>query len=221
MTLPASPLADQRERLVDVVGHRGEVAPILGAGALVRVDFDDDAAAACHRDGERLRRSHAAEAGREDEPAGERTAEMLPRDCLQELVDALEDTLEADVLPVSGRQAAPHDEAAVTQLVEVLRGRVVADHVAAGHHDQRGVGRAWEDGNRLAGLHDERLVLAEVLEGRHDPGVRLPVPGGLATRRVDDQVLGTLADLEHVLEHPEQPLLPPAPATQADRRAGP
>ena len=59
------------ERLVEVVGDGVEVSPAEGPGALDVVDLDDDAPAARHGDGERLRRAHAAEAGREHEPPGE------------------------------------------------------------------------------------------------------------------------------------------------------
>ena len=76
------------------------MAALEGPFALFRVDLDHDPRAARQGDGEGLCGSHAAEPGREDEPAGERTAEVLPPHGSQELVDALQDALEADVLPV-------------------------------------------------------------------------------------------------------------------------
>ena len=204
----------QRECLVEIIGHCREVTAGKGAGALVLVNLDDEAATADEGDGERLGRAHASEPGRENEPMGERATEVLSTNSLQELVDALEHALKPDVLPVAGGQATPHHQTAVTQLVEVLRRRVVADDIATGHDHEWGVGRAREDRNRLARLHDKRLVLAEVLESCHDPGVGVPVPGGFSSRRVDDQVLGTLADLENVLEHSQDRFLPPAPTAQ-------
>ena len=107
------------------------------------------------------------------------------------------------------------------KLVEVLRGRIVADDVPAGHQDQGCARRAREDPDRLSRLDNEGLVLSEQLQGRDDPPVGLPVPGSLAPGRVHDQVLGTLADLEHVLEHPQESFLAPAPSNAAQRRAGP
>ena len=130
---------NQGERFVEVVRHRSEVTALQRPGALLWVDLDHDATATCHRDGQRLRRAHAAEPGGEDEPAVERPAEVLLADRLQELVDALENALESDVLPVSGGEAPPHDQSTITQLVEVLRRRVVADDIATGHHDKRRV----------------------------------------------------------------------------------
>ena len=76
------------------------------------------------------------------------------------------------------------------------------------------VHRAREDADRLARLDDERLVLLEAPQARDDASIGLPVARRLAPRAVDDEVLGPLTDLEHVLEHPQQALLSPAAAAQ-------
>ena len=139
---------------------------------------------------------------------------MLPRHSLQQLVDPLQDALEADVLPVACRQASPHDEPGRRQLLEVLLRGVTPDDVPTGHHDQGGVRRAAEDADRFARLDDERLVLRQSPQRGDEAGEGSPVASRLGAGGVDDEVLGSLADLEDVLEHAQQPFLPPAGTTQ-------
>ena len=60
-----------------------------------------------------------------------------------------------------------------------------------------------EDADRLARLHEQRLVGLELVEGAHDGVVGLPAARGLAGAAVDDEVFGMLGDLgvEVVHEH--------------------
>ena len=76
-----------------------------------RVDVDDQAGAAVHRDRERLRPAHPAAAGGERERAGERAAEPLLGDRGERLVRALQDALGADVDPGAGGHLAVHRQA--------------------------------------------------------------------------------------------------------------
>ncbi len=62
---------DARERLVEVVGALVEVARRQAALDARRIDLDDERDAVVHGDGERLGAAHAAEAGGDDEAAGQ------------------------------------------------------------------------------------------------------------------------------------------------------
>ena len=69
-----------------------------------------------------------------------------------------------------------------------------------------------EDADRLSRLDQQRLVVFETLEARHDGVERFPVAGGPTGAAVDDQIVGILGDLriEVVLQAPEGCLLKPA-----------
>src|SRR5947209_11988342 len=71
-----------------------------------------------------------------------------------------------------------------------------------------------EHGHRLARLDEERLLVAQPLEGGHDRLEALPVAGRLARAAVDHQLLRPLGDLriEVVHQHPQGGLLLPAAA---------
>ena len=58
------------------------------------------------RHGQRLGPAHPAESGRDDQPAGERAAEMLPGDGGEGLVRPLQDALGADIDPAARRSSA-------------------------------------------------------------------------------------------------------------------
>ena len=69
-----------------------------------------------------------------------------------------------------------------------------------------------EHADRLAGLHEHRLVALEAREGADHRVERRPVAGGLAGAAVDDQLVGMLGDVgvEVVHQHPQRGLLRPA-----------
>ena len=71
-----------------------------------------------------------------------------------------------------------------------------------------------EEADRLARLHDERLILVHRAQRLDDAVEALPVARGLRGARVDDQLLRALGVLEVVLEHAQDRLLPPALAAQ-------
>ena len=203
-----------RERLVEVVGAVLQVALAQAAVDALGVDLDDERGGAGEHAGERLGAAHAAEAGRQHEAAGERAAEVLAPCRHERLVGALEDPLRADVLPGARRHAAEHREPGVDQLLPAGHGRPAADEVAVRDHGDRREPVRREEADRLARLHDERLVLLHRLERLDDAVEALPVARGLGGARVDDQLLGPLGVLEVVLEHAQDRLLPPALAAQ-------
>jgi hypothetical protein len=71
-----------------------------------------------------------------------------------------------------------------------------------------------EDGDRLARLHQQRLVVAQALERGEDRIEALPVARGTADAAVDHQLGGVLGHLgiEVVLDHPERGFGEPAAA---------
>ncbi len=113
----------------------------------------------------------------------------------ERLVRALQDALRADVDPRAGGHLAVHRQALGLELAELGPGRPVADQVGVGdQHARRPLVRA-EHADRLARLHQQRLVVGERLEGADDRVVRLPAAGRLAGAAVDDEVFGALGHL--------------------------
>ena len=141
-----------------------------------------------------------------------RAAEPGAGDRAEGLVRALQDALRADVDPRAGGHLAVHGEAELLEPAELGPRRPVADEVRVGDEHARRPLVGAEHADRLARLHEQRLVGLEVLERAHDRVERLPVAGGLARAAVDDEVLGALGDLgvEVVHEHAQGRLGLPA-----------
>ena len=112
-------------------------------------------------------------------------------------------------------------EALGAQPLELVVGRPARHQVAGGEHHPGARRVAPEHRDRLARLHHQRLVVAERAQARDDGVVGGPVPGGLAGAPVDDEVLGTLAVRDGVLEHPQDAFLAPAVAAQGIPRVRP
>ena len=68
-----------------------------------------------------------------------------------------------------------------------------------------------EDPDRLAALHQQRLVVLEPPERGDDTLVALPIPGRFPSSPVDDELLGPLCNcgIEVVHQHPKRGLLVP------------
>src|SRR5690606_25815711 len=120
----------------------------------------------------------------------------------------------ADVDPRAGRHLAVHHQTLLIQLVEVLPGGPVRHQVGVGDQHARGVGVGGEDADRLAGLHQQGLVVAQGLQRFDDRVVALPVARGPADAAVDHQLRGVLGHfrVQVVLEHAERGLGEPGPA---------
>ncbi len=177
------------DRLVDVVRGEIEVAGLEPSRDPPAVDLGRQEDAAVHRGRERLRPAHPTQTGGDDQPAGEAAAEVLARRLGEGLVGSLQDPLGADVDPGAGRHLAVHDQALAVQLVEVLPVRPGGHDQRVRDQDPRRVGMGAEDADRLAGLHEQRLVVAERAQGAHDGLEALPVARSLADPAVDDEVL--------------------------------
>ena len=93
---------------------------------------------------------------------------VLAADLDEGLVGALHDALRADVDPRAGRHLAVHHQALAIELVEMVPGRPVRHEVGVGDQHARRVGMGAEHADRLAGLHQQRLVVLERLQRRDD-----------------------------------------------------
>ena len=217
------PAVDRREGLVEVVRELVDVAGLEAAPCTGLIHLDDERGAAVHRDRQRLRAAHAAEAGGDRRRPGQRAAEVLARGLGEGLVRALDDPLGRDVDPRAGGHLAVHRQAGALELAELLPGRPVRDEVGVGDQHARAVGRRAEDADRLAGLDEQGLVVLEALELGDDRVERLPAPRRSPGAAVHDEVVRVLGHLgvEVVHEHPQRRLLLPSLAGElgAARRA--
>ena len=211
----------QLQRLVEVRLQPVAVPLLHPAADALGIHVDTEEGGAVHGRGERLRATHAAESAGDDQPPGERAAEVLPRALGEGLVGALQDPLRADVDPAAGRHLAVHREPHRLEAAELVPGGPARHQVRVGDEDPRRLVVGAKDADRLAALHQQGLVVAEPAQGLDDLLEAGPVACRLAAAAVDDQVLGALGHrrIEVVLQHPEGGLLVPAAAGD-DRAAG-
>ena len=200
------------ERLVVARCH--DTDPALPESSLrpSGIHLDDQSAAAVQGDAKALRSAHSAETCREHAPAGERAAEMLACDRAEGLVGEAEDPLRADIEPTGRGHLPVHGQAGVLEPAEALGVRPRRHDHRRRDEDARGVQVSGQDGDGLARLDDQRLVVAEPLEGSHDCGKGLRIAGCLAATAVDDERLGVLGHLgiEIVEKAAERAFLLPA-----------
>ena len=177
--------------------------------------FSDDGAGEAR--GQRLRAAHAAEAGGEDPAAGQVAAVVLAAGLDEGLVGALHDALAADVDPRARGHLAVHHQALAVELVEVLPRRPLRHQVRVGDQHARRIGVRAEHADRLARLHQQRLVLVQLAQRCEDRLEAVPVARRLADAAVDDERVGVLGHLgvEVVLDHPVGRLDQPVLAGQA------
>ena len=201
-------LDGERHGVLERVGLHVEVAVLDAALDPALVDVDADRDAVVHRHGERLGAAHAAEAGGQRDGAGQGAVEPLVGDRGEGLEGALEDALGADVDPRAGGHLAVHRQAEVLEPAELLPVGPVADQVGVGDQHARRPLVGAHDADRLAALHEHRLVVGEGGQGAHQGVVRLPVARGLAGAAVHHQLGGVLGVLrvEVVHQHPQRRL---------------
>ena len=172
----------------------------------VGIAFDRQAAGAGHDGRQRLRAAHAAEPGGQDPLALEVAAIVLAAGLDEGLVGALNDALRADVDPRAGRHLAVHHQALLIELVEFLPVRPVRHEVGVGDQHARRVRMRAEHADRLAGLHQQRLVLLQDFQRRDDPVEIVPGARGAADAAIDDELVRVLGDvgIEIVHQHPQR-----------------
>ena len=128
------------------------------------------------------------------------------------LVGALQYALRADIDPGAGRHLAVHHQALLLQLVEAFPVGPVAHQVGVGDDDARRILVRAQHPDRLAALHQQRLVVLQFAQGFHYGVIAGPVPGRFAAPAVDHQFLGALGHLrvQVVHQHAQGGLLLPA-----------
>ena len=220
--VPRPRVFDQPERGVEIVLQSVAVARLDPAADARLVHVHAEEGRAVHRRRQRLGAPHPAETAGHHQAALERAAEMLPRALGEGLVRSLEDPLCADVDPRPRGHLPVHGEAESLEAAELVPGGPARHQVRVGdQHPRRFLVRP-EDADRLAALHQQRLVVLQPPERGHDALVALPVPRRLAAAAVDDQLLGPLGDgrIEVVHQHPKRRLLVPTLAGKRGARRG-
>jgi hypothetical protein len=148
---------------------------------------------------------------------------MAPCHRRESFVGALHDALAADVDPAAGGHLPVHRQAALLEVAEIFPRRPRRDEQGVGDQDARRARVRLEHTDRLAGLHQQRLVVFEHGQRAHDRVIRCPVARRLAGSAVDDQIVGPFSDvrIQIVHQHPQRGfLLPPfAGERGASRRA--
>ena len=212
----------QPQRAVQVFGDHVQVPGLHPPGEPHRVDVDDQADAVVQGDGERLGAAHAAAAAGDGERAGQGAAEAFRRDGRERLVGALQDALGADVDPRPGGHLPVHDQPGRLQAAELRPVRPVADQVRVGDQHPRRPLVGPDHADRLAGLDEHGLVLAQLGQRAHDRVERLPGPRGPAGAAVHDQVVGALGHLrvEVVHQHAQRGLGLPGPGGERGAARG-
>ena len=205
-----------RERVVERSRPLVEVALADPPLDPLQVDLDAERAALVHGHRERLRAAHPAEPCRDHEPALERAAEAQAPDRRERLVGALEDPLRADVDPRPRGHLAVHHQPGRVELPERLPVRPAPDEVGVGDQHARRRRVRLEHRDRLAGLHQQRLLVAEPHQLALDRVEARVVARGLADPAVDHELLGLLGHVrvQVVLQHPQGGLLLPPAAAQ-------
>ena len=212
-----------RHRVVEVVGLLVEVARLQPPLDAVLVDLDAQRDAVVHGHRQRLRAAHAAEPGGQRDRPGQRAAVVAARDLGEALVGALHDALGADVDPRPGGHLPVHRQPEVLEAAELVPRRPLRHEVGVGdQHPRRPLVRAHH-ADRLARLHEQRLVALERAQRPHDRVERVPRARRAPGPAVDDELVGVLGDVgvEVVHQHPQDGLLRPALAGELDaaRRA--
>ena len=130
-------------------------------------------------------------------------AEVLAAGFGERLVRALHDALAADVDPAAGRHLAVHHQALAVEFVEVLPRCPLRHEVRVGDQHARRIGVRLEHADRLARLHQQRLVVVELAQRRQDRVEAGPVARRAADAAVHDEMLRILRHfgIEVVLQH--------------------
>ncbi len=201
-------------RVGQVVCLLVEVARLEPAADPLAVHLHAQRDALVHRHRQRLGPAHPAEPRGERDRPGERAVEAPPRDLGEALVRALHDPLAPDVDPGAGGHLAVHRQPEILEPAELVpRGPLRHEIRVRDQHARRPLVRA-EHADRLAGLDQHRLVVAEAPKGAYQRVERLPRPRRTARAAVDHEVVGPLGHVrvEVVHQHPHRGLLRPAPA---------
>ena len=127
---------------------------------------------------------------------------------------SLHDPLRADVNPRTRRHLPIHHQPGAFELVELLPIRPMPDQVRIGNQHPRCVFMRLEHAHRFAGLHEQGLVIFQMLERLDDRVISLPAARRPPGAAVDHQIARPLSHffVEVIHQHAHGRFLLPAPA---------
>ncbi|OIQ70673.1 hypothetical protein GALL_477130 [mine drainage metagenome] len=182
--------------------------------------LDSQAGGPGHHRRERLGSAHAAKSRGQQPLAGEISGMVLAAHLHEGLIGALHDPLGADIDPGAGGHLAVHGQTRAIELVEVVPGRPARHQVRIGDQHAGRVGMGAEHPDRLAGLHQQGLVVLQTPQGLDDLVVALPVAGGAADAAIDHQLLGPFGHVGVQVVHQHAQRRLGQPALRREGRAG-
>src|SRR5471032_2384033 len=203
---------DAGQRVVEVFGLLVDVAAVQTEIDAHLLAFDVQRASASQGRGQRLSAAHAAEAGGQYPTTFQVIVVVLATGFDEGFVGALNNALAADVDPAAGGHLAVHGQALGVQFVEVFPARPVWHQVGVGDQHARGVAVGLEDADRLAGLHQQGLVVIQVGQAFNDLVVAFPVTCCTTDTTVDHQLVRVLGHfrIEVVHQHAQRRFGQPA-----------
>ncbi len=208
----ADRILQDAQRLIERRDHEVAVAGLQALLDALRIDVDAEESRASHGCGERLSSAHSAHSAADDQLAGEIAAEMFLACGGEGFECAFHNSLRADVDPGTGGHLAVHHESGALQFVELLPVRPMADEIGIRDEHARRVIVRLEYANRLAGLHQQRLVVVKLLQRFDDGAIGFPTARGASGSAIDDEIFGALGDffVEVVHQHAHGSFLLPA-----------
>src|SRR5471030_3009778 len=203
---------DAGQRVVEVGGLFIDITAVQTEIDADLLAFDVQRASAGQGRGQRLSAAHAAEAGSQDPTTGEVVVVVLATGFDEGFVGALNDALAADVDPAAGGHLAVHGQAFGVEFVEVFPARPVWHQVGVGDQHARGVTVGLEHADRLAGLHQQSLVVIQVGQAFDDLVVAFPVTRRTTDTTVNHQFFRALGNfrVEVVHQHAQRRFGQPA-----------
>ncbi len=200
------------QRFIERGDHEVAVASLQAFLDALGIDVNAQKSRASHGRGEGLSSTHSAHSAGDDQLAGEISAEMLFTCSGERFEGALHDTLRTDVDPASRSHLTVHHQSGALELVELLPVRPVADEIGIGDEHARGVIVSLEDTDWFARLHQQRLIVRQILQRLDDGAEGFPTARGASGSAVDDEVFGALGDLlvEVVHQHAHGSFLLPS-----------
>src|SRR5476651_794339 len=191
--------------LIDIAGFQTEIDAALLA-------FDVQRAGTGQGCGQWLCAAHAAQACSQNPTAFQAAVVVLATGFDEGFIGALNNALAADVDPAAGGHLAVHGQALGVQFVEVFPARPVWHQVGVGDQYARGVTVGLEHADRLAGLHQQSLVVIQVGQAFDDLVVAFPVTRRTTDTTVNHQFFRVLGNfrVEVVHQHAQRRFGQPA-----------
>ncbi len=181
--------------MVEIVGLGIQIARLQPTLDAARLALDREHGGAGHGGGERLGAAHAPEPAGQDPASGEITAVVPAADLDEGFIGALHDALAADIDPRAGSHLPVHHQPGAIELVELLPRGPMGNDVGICDQHPRCVGMGAKDAHRLAGLDQQRLVIAEGLQRGDNAIIAAPVARRAADAAIDHQLLRLFRDL--------------------------